>query len=136
MNAITTYLNAINASINDRIALSKAHAEFVKAYAKMSGEEQKEARNAIASLVSKRTGVPTITGEKGANKGQLTFPRKHHKGGNDKTEAAYAMFKYYLPKHIVEKSSPIRHSVDPVAKLVKEFSSLTAAQKRAFLKLI
>lgn len=137
MNAITTYTTAINAHITSRIAISKAQALFVTAYNRMTGEQQGEARNAIARLIEQRTGVKAITLEKGANKGLLGFTAKQA-GGSDQSEAARAMLNYYLPKRIVETSSTTttRKSADPVALLVKKFESMTAAQKRAFIKAV
>ena len=132
MNAIATYLNAVNSHITSRIEISKAQAEFVTAYNRMTKGEQGNARNAIAELVSKRTGVKCITLAKGTNKGLLGFTAKQA-GGDDKSEAARKMLDYYLPKVVVEKSSTTRKSVDPVSVLLKKFESLTAAQKRAFL---
>ena len=131
MNAIATYLNAVNSHITSRIEISKAQAEFVVAYNRMTKGEQGNARNAIAELVSKRTGVKCITLAKGTNKGLLGFTAKQA-GGDDKSEAARKMLDYYLPKVVVEKSSTTRKSVDPVSVLLKKFESLTAAQKRAF----
>ncbi len=131
MNATTTYLNAINAHINSRIAIADAQQKFVVAFNGMTKGEQGEARNAIALLISKRTGVKPITLTKGAHKGLLGFTAKQA-GGSDKSEAARAMLSYYLPKVVVEKSSTTRKSVDPVALLLKKFEGLTAAQKRAF----
>lgn len=134
MNALTTYINAINSHITSRIEISKAQAEFVVAYNRMTKGEQGNARNAIAELVSKRTGVKCITMTKGANKGRLGFTSKQA-GGSDKSEAARVMLTYYTPKVVVEKSSTkktTRKSADPVSVLLKKFESLTAAQKRAF----
>jgi hypothetical protein len=137
MNAINTYINAVNAHITQRIAISKAQAEFVTAYNEMTREGQSEARNAIARIIEARTGVKAIELEKGANKGLLGFTAKQA-GGTDQSEAARAMLNYYLPKRIVEKSptTRVRKSVDPVALLLKKFASMTAAQKRAFLKAV
>lgn len=137
MNAINTYTNAVNAHITQRIAISKAQAEFVTAYNKMTGEQQGQARNAIARIIEVRTGVKAIELEKGANKGLLGFTAKQA-GGTDQSEAARVMLNYYLPKRIVEKSSTTttRNSADPVALLLKKFESMTAAQKRAFLKAV
>ncbi len=131
MNATTTYINAINAHINSRIAIADAQQKFVVAFNGMTKGEQGEARNAIALLISKRTGVKPITLTKGAHKGLLGFTAKQA-GGSDKSEAARAMLSYYLPKVVVEKSSTKRNSVDPVQVLLKKFEGLTAAQKRAF----
>ena len=131
MNATTTYLNAIDSHINSRIAIADAQQKFVVAFNGMTKGEQGEARNAIALLISKRTGVKPITLTKGAYKGLLGFTAKQA-GGTDKSEAARAMLSYYLPKPVVEKSSTKRNSVDPVQVLLKKFESLTAAQKRAF----
>jgi len=135
MNAINTYLNAINDHINSRIAISEAQAIFVKTYNTMSKQEQGSARDAIAERISQRTGVKAVVMTKGANKGRLGFTAKQA-GGSDKSEAARAMFVYYVPKVIVERSSTTRKSVDPVSVLLKKFESLTAAQKRAFLKCV
>lgn len=134
MNALTTYINAVNSHINSRIDISNAQAKFVIAYNAMTKGEQCNARNAIAQLVSKRTGVKCITMTKGANKGLLGFTAKRS-GGSDASEAARKMFEYYTPKVVVEKSSTkktTRKSVDPVSALLEKFQSLTAAQKRAF----
>ena len=134
MNATTTYINAINAHINSRIAISDAQQKFVVAYNSMTKGEQGDARNAIARLISQRTGVKPITLTKGAHKGLLGFTSKQA-GGSDKSEAARAMFVYYTPKVVVEKSSTkktVRKSADPVQLLLKQFKGLTAAQKRAF----
>lgn len=135
MNAINTYLVAIADHIDSRIAISKAQAEFVTAYNRMTRGEQGAARDAIAELVSKRTGIKAVVMVKGANKGRLGFTSKQA-GGSDKSEAARKMFEYYIPKVVVEKSSTkkvTRKSVDPVSALLEKFQSLTAAQKRAFL---
>ena len=132
MNAINTYLNAINSHIDSRIAISNAQKAFVIEYNRMTLGEQGAARDAIAELISKRTGVKAIVMTKGANKGRLGFTSKQA-GGSDKSEAARAMLVYYTPKVVVEKSSTTRKSVDPVSVLLKKFQSLTAAQKRAFL---
>jgi len=131
MNALTTYINAINSHITSRIEISKAQAKFVVAYNSMTKGEQGIARNAIAVLVSKRTGVKCITMTKGTYKGLLGFTAKRS-GGSAESEAARKMFEYYTPKVVVEKSSTIRKSVDPVSALLEKFQSLTAAQKRAF----
>lgn len=131
MNALTTYINAINSHITSRIEISKAQAKFVVAYNGMTKGEQGIARNAIAELVSKRTGVKCIKMTKGTYKGLLGFTSKQA-GGSDASEAARAMFVYYTPKVVVEKSSTTRKSVDPVSALLEKFRSLTAAQKRAF----
>lgn len=132
MNAINTYLNAINSHINSRIEISTAQKAFVTSYNTLSKGEQGAARDAIAELIAKRTGVKAVVMVKGANKGRLGFTSKQA-GGSDKSEAARAMFVYYVPKVIVEKSSTTRKAVDPVSVLLKKFESLTAAQKRAFL---
>lgn len=135
MNAINTYLVAIADHIDSRIAISKAQAEFVTAYNRMTRGEQGAARDAIAELVSKRTGIKAVVMVKGANKGRLGFTSKQA-GGSDKSEAARKMFEYYIPKVVVEKTSTkkvTRKSVDPVEALLNKFKSLTAAQKRAFL---
>lgn len=131
MNALTTYINAINSHINSRIEISEAQKKFVVAYNSMTKDEQGDARNAIARLISQRTGVKPVVMTKGANKGWLGFTSKQA-GGSDKSEAARAMFVYYTPKVVVEKSSTTRKSVDPVSALLEKFQSLTAAQKRAF----
>jgi hypothetical protein len=137
MNATTTYLNAIDDHINSRIEISKAQAEFVVAYNTMTKLEQGAARDAIAQRVSQRTGVKTIVITKFANKGRLGFKAKHA-GGTDRSEAARQMLIYYTPKVVVEKSSTkkatTRKSADPVAQTIKMYESLTAAQKRAFMK--
>jgi hypothetical protein len=139
MNATTTYLNAIDDHINSRIEISKAQAEFVVAYNTMTKLEQGAARDAIAQRVSQRTGVKTIVITKFANKGRLGFKAKHA-GGTDRSEAARQMLIYYTPKVVVEKASTkkvtTRKSADPVSALLKKFESLTAAQKRAFLKAV
>ncbi len=137
MNATTTYLNAIDDHINSRIEISKAQAEFVVAYNTMTKLEQGAARDAIAQRVSQRTGVKTIVITKFANKGRLGFKAKHA-GGTDRSEAARQMLIYYTPKVVVEKASTkkatTRKSADPVAQTIKMYESLTAAQKRAFMK--
>ena len=132
MNAINTYLNAINSHINSRIEISTAQKAFVVTYNTLSKGEQGAARDAIAELIAKRTGVKAVVMTKGANKGRLGFTSKQA-GGSDKSEAARAMFVYYVPKVIVETSSTTRKSVDPVSALLEKFQSLTAAQKRKFL---
>ncbi len=135
MNAINTYLKAIADHIDSRIAISKAQAEFVTAYNTMTRGEQGAARDAIAQLVSKRTGIKAVVMVKGPNKGRLGFTSKQA-GGSDASEAARKMFEYYIPKVVVEKTSTkkvTRKSTDPVESLLKKFQSLTAAQKRAFL---
>lgn len=131
MNAITTYINAINSHITSRIEISEAQKKFVVAYNSMTKDEQGDARNAIARLISQRTGVKPVVMTKGTYKGWLGFTSKQA-GGSDKSEAARAMFVYYTPKVVVEKSSTTRKSVDPVSALLKKFEGLTAAQKRAF----
>jgi hypothetical protein len=131
MNATTTYINAINEHIKSRIEISEAQTKFVVAYNAMTRDEQGDARNAIARLISQRTGVKPVVMTKGGNKGLLGFTSKQA-GGSAKSEAARAMFVYYTPKVVVEKSSTTRKSVDPVALLLKKFEGLTAAQKRAF----
>jgi hypothetical protein len=131
MNATTTYINAINDHIKSRIEISEAQTKFVVAYNAMTRDEQGDARNAIARLISQRTGVKPVVMTKGGNKGLLGFTSKQA-GGSAKSEAARAMFVYYTPKVVVEKSSTTRKSVDPVALLLKKFEGLTAAQKRAF----
>ena len=141
MQALNTYINAINAHIDSSIAISEAQAAFVTAYNAMTWDEQGEARDAIARVISQRTKVKALVMSKGSNKGRLGFKAKHA-GGTDKSEAARKMFEYYLP--VVEKPSTkkpstkktVRKSVDPVAELLKKFQSLTAAQKRAFLKAV
>ena len=135
MNAINTYLNAINSHIDSRIAISTAQKAFVATYNTLTKGEQGEARDAIAELIARRTGVKAVVMTKGANKGRLGFTSKQA-GGSDKSEAARAMFVYYTPKVIVEKASTTRKSADPVSELLKKFESLTAAQKRAFLKAV
>ena len=136
MNAINTYLNAINSHINSRIAIAEAQAKFVTAYNTMTRGEQGAARDAIAERISQRTGVKTIVITKFANKGRLGFKAKQA-GGSDKSEAARQMLIYYTPKVVVEKSSTkkvtTRKSADPVSALLEKFQSLTAAQKRKFL---
>lgn len=135
MNAINTYIVAVDSHITSRKAISTAQALFVTAYNKMNGVERGEARNAIAQLISKRTGVSCEVMSKGAYKGLLGF-KSVRSGGTDKSEAARKLFEYYLP--VVEKSSTtsVRKSADPVALLLKKFESMTAAQKRAFLKAV
>jgi hypothetical protein len=135
MNAINTYLIAINDHIKGRIAIAEAQAKFVIAYNTMTRGEQGAARDAIAQRISERTGVKAVVMTKGANKGRLGFTSKQA-GGSDKSEAARSMFVYYTPKVIVEKSSTTRKAVDPVSALLEKFQSLTAAQKRAFLKAV
>jgi hypothetical protein len=136
MNAINTYLIAIDSHINSRIEISKAQAEFVVAYNAMTKLEQGAARDAIAQRISQRTGVKPIVITKFANKGRLGFKAKQA-GGSDKSEAARQMLIYYTPKVVVEKSSTkkatTRKSADPVSALLEKFQSLTAAQKRKFL---
>jgi hypothetical protein len=134
MNAINTYLEAIDSHINSRIEISEAQKKFVVTYNSMTKLEQGAARDAIAQRVSQRTGVKTIVITKFANKGRLGFKAKQA-GGSDKSEAARQMLIYYTPKVVVEKSSTkkvTRKSVDPVSALLEKFQSLTAAQKRAF----
>ena len=135
MNAINTYINAINDHIKGRIAISEAQKAFVTSYNTMTQGEQGAARDAIAEIIEKRTGVKAVVMVKGANKGRLGFTSKQA-GGSDKSEAARQMMIYYTPKVVVEKSSTkkvTRKSVDPVSALLEKFQSLTAAQKRAFL---
>jgi hypothetical protein len=135
MNAINTYLIAIDSHINGRIELSEAQAEFVVAYNAMTKLEQGAARDAIAERISQRTGVKAVVMTKFANKGRLGFKAKQA-GGSDKSEAARQMLIYYTPKVVVEKSSTkkvtTRKSADPVAQAIKLYKSFTAAQKRAF----
>lgn len=135
VKSLATYLSAINKHINSRIEISEAQKSFVLFYNMMTRHEQGIARDAIADLISMRTGVKAVVMTKGANKGRLGFTSKQA-GGSDKSEAARAMFVYYTPKVIVEKTSTTRKSVDPVSELLKKFESLTAAQKRAFLKAV
>ena len=135
MNAINTYLNAINDHIKGRIAIAEAQAKFVTAYNTMTRGEQGAARDAIAHRISERTGVKAVVMVKGANKGRLGFTSKQA-GGSKESEAARSMFIYYTPKVVVEKSSTkkvTRKAVDPVSVLLEKFESLTAAQKRKFL---
>ena len=132
MNAINTYLNAITNHINSRIAIAEAQAKFVVTYNTLSKGDQGAARDAIADLIAKRTGVKAVVMVKGANKGRLGFTSKQA-GGSTESEAARKMFEYYTPKVIVETSSTTRKSVDPVSALLEKFQSLTAAQKRKFL---
>jgi hypothetical protein len=137
MNATTTYLNAIVSHINSRIEISKAQAKFVVAFNTMTRGEQGAARDAIAEVIAKRTGVKPVVMSKGATKGRLGFTSKRS-GGSTESEAARKMFEYYTPKVVVEKSSTkkvtTRKSADPVAQAIKMYESLTAAQKRAFMK--
>ena len=138
MNAITTYLKAIDSHINSRIEISTAQKAFVVTYNTLTKLEQGAARDAIAERIAYRTSVKPVVMTKGANKGRLGFTSKQA-GGSDKSEAARAMFVYYTPKVVVEKSSTkkvTRKSADPVALLLKKFEGLTAAQKRAFLKAV
>jgi hypothetical protein len=132
MNATTTYLNAITNHINSRIAIAEAQAKFVVTYNTFTKAEQGTARDAIAELIAKRTGVKPVVMSKGATKGRLGFTSKRS-GGSPESEAARKMFEYYTPKVIVETSSTTRKAVDPVAQLLEKFESLTAAQKRKFL---
>ena len=132
VEALESYIGAINSHIDSRIAISEAQKAFIASYNMAKRHEQGLARDAIADLIAKRTGVKAVVMVKGANKGRLGFTSKQA-GGSDKSEAARAMFNYYTPKVIVEKSSTTRKSVDPVSVLLKKFESLTAAQKRAFL---
>ena len=132
MNAINTYLNAINSHIDSRIAISTAQKAFITTYNSMTQGEQGAARDAIAEVIAKRTGVKAVVMVKGANKGRLGFTSKQA-GGSTESEAARKMFEYYVPKVIVETSSTTRKSVDPVSALLEKFQSLTAAQKRKFL---
>jgi hypothetical protein len=98
----------------------------------MTRGEQGTARDAIAEVIAKRTGVKPVVMTKGAYKGRLGFTSKQA-GGSIESEAARKMFEYYTPKVIVEKSSTTRKSADPVSALLEKFQSLTAAQKRKFL---
>lgn len=135
MNAINTYINAINDHIKGRIAISEAQKAFVTSYNTMTRGEQGAARDAIAEIIEKRTGVKAVVMVKGANKGRLGFTSKQA-GGSDRSEAARQMMIYYTPKVIVEAFSTkkvTRKSVDPVSALLEKFQSLTAAQKRKFL---
>lgn len=127
MNALATYLKSVSAHIDSGFNLHDAMIEFVPHFNRMSGEQQHDVRDALVLLVAKKKGIEPKECEKGARKGRPTFERG---------SAGNSMVNYYMPKAVVENSSTTRKSADPVALLLKKFESMTAAQKRAFLKAV
>lgn len=128
MNALPKFLKSVAAHIDAGFVMHDAMAEFVPHFNNMSAVQQFDVRDALVLLVAKKKGIEYKIGEKGAVKGRPTFARG---------SAGLSMVNYYMPKiekAVVEKSSTTRKSVDPVVLLLKKFESLTAAQKKAFIK--
>jgi hypothetical protein len=135
MNAIVNnYINALSAHIESGIELSKALDKLLPVYNAAPIEQQLEIRNAVAVVIGKKYKVTPKLMEKGPSKGALGFDAH----GTEQEVKARRIFQYYLPAKVVPKvgTKTVRKSTDPVSALLEKFQSLTAAQKRAFLKSI
>ena len=111
------FVNTVDQSIELGVKLRTIVDEITPMYNKADQEERNEVRNAIAIVVSKRTGVKYITLEKGIHKGTYGFKAKHT-GGTDKSEASRKLMEFYLPETAVRKeaSKASAHAVtDPDA---------------------
>ena len=134
MQQFNSYLNAIEQHIDGSHNLADAMAKFMPVFNTAKPEQQLEMRSSVARLISIKKKVPTVEIKSGAFAGSQGFQAKH-KGGTDATEQARKMLQYYMPQSKVEKTSTSKPKAkpSPVAKLLKEFKSLTPAQRKAFL---
>ena len=134
MKQVTNYLSAVEQHIEGSFNLGDAMQKFAPVFNSMKIAQQLEVRSNIARIISIKKRVPTIEITKGSYTGSLGFESKKN-GGNDASECARAMLKYYMPSQ-VEKTSTKPKAVkkpDAVAKLVTQFKALTPAQRKAFL---
>ena len=131
MKQVTNYLNAVEQHINAGFDLGDAMKSFAPVFNNMTIPQQLEVRSNIARIISIKKKVATLDITKGSYAGSLGFQSKAN-GGDDRSEQARAMLKYYLPSQ-VEKTSTKPKAVkkpDPIkakAKAIKSWG-LTKAQ--------
>ena len=137
MKQVTQYLSAVEQHIEGSFNLGDAMQKFAPVFNAMPITQQLEVRSNIARIISIKKRVPTIEITKGSYTGSLGFESKKN-GGNDASECARAMLKYYMPSQVEKTSTKPKSKAtpSPVAKLVKEFKALTPAQRKAFLTTI
>lgn len=124
MNALTNYINAVANHIKAGKSLRQALDLLKPQYDKASPIEQRKIRLEIAQFIGKEHGVkPIIT-----TQGNVGFDRKA-KGG----DAARKMLSYYFPAKPTNPKPAVSKQIDAVQRLVKQFKSLSPAEKRRFL---
>jgi hypothetical protein len=132
MKQVMNYINAVEQHIEGSHNLGDAMQKFAPVFNAMKITQQLEVRSNIARLISVKKRVPTIEITAGDYAGSLGFQAKH-KGGNDASEQARAMLKYYMPSKVEKTSTKPTKQVkkpDPIkakAKAIKAWG-LTKAQ--------
>ena len=124
-SVVQFFLNKLEQFITSGMQYQEALNKLKPEYDKATPMQQKEIRNAVATLIGVKYKEVPILIEKGANKGTLGFER-----GSAASKALRRLF----PVSRVDKLSTKRKPLSAVDKLVKQFNALTSAQRKAFLK--
>lgn len=124
-SVVQFFLNKLEQFITSGMQYQEALNKLKPEYDKATPLQQKEIRNAVATLIGVKYKEVPILIEKGANKGTLGFER-----GSAASKALRRLF----PVNRVDSVSTKRKPLSAVDKLVKQFNALTSAQRKAFLK--
>ena len=124
-SVVQFFLNKLEQFITSGMQYQEALNKLKPEYDNATPMQQKEIRNAVATLIGVKYKEVPILIEKGANKGTLGFER-----GSAASKALRRLF----PVSRVDSVSTKRKPLSAVDKLVKQFNALTSAQRKAFLK--
>ena len=124
-SVVQFFLNKLEQFITSGMQYQEALNKLKPEYDNATPLQQKEIRNAVATLIGVKYKEVPILIEKGANKGTLGFER-----GSAASKALRRLF----PVNRVDNVSTKRKPLSAVDKLVKQFNALTSAQRKAFLK--
>lgn len=124
MNATTNYINAVEQHITAGKTLREALELLMPTFNKAKPIEQQKIRLEVAKVIGKESGCKPIV----TKQGNVSFDRKTKQG-----DAARKMLNYYLPNKPKRTAQAVVKQVDVVAKLLKQFKTLSATEKRRFL---
>jgi len=124
MNATINYINAVEQHITAGKTLREALELLMPTFNKAKPIEQQKIRLEVAKVIGKESGCKPIV----TKQGNVSFDRKTKQG-----DAARKMLNYYLPNKPKRTAQAVVKQVDVVAKLLKQFKTLSATEKRRFL---
>jgi len=124
MNATINYINAVEQHISAGKTLRQALELLIPTFNKAKPIEQQKIRLEVAKVIGKESGCKPIV----TKQGNVSFDRKTKQG-----DAARKMLNYYLPNKPKRTAQAVVKQVDVVAKLLKQFKTLSATEKRRFL---
>lgn len=125
-SVVQFFLNKLEQFITSGMQYQEALNKLKPEYDNATPLQQKEIRNAVATLIGVKYKEVPILIEKGANKGTLGFERG--------SAASKALRRLFPVNRVDSVSTSKRKPLSAVDKLVKQFNALTSAQRKAFLK--